>query len=437
MKKISLIFIGEGATFYTPAVPETGKYQNRNTNPVGSHYAQTYGRGMATALSKAVRAIIYDAAPQQYMDLKILGLKTPQIRNSDEIFYSEIGFGRDPIIIGSTGGGIAGGATQTIPVVNLQAVSPDMIVVYPDIIGGGRGTVTSINSGAGTIVVSAETNNVLPALPAAASGVLTLANLAPVEADGANSISQYYRIDTLERVNYIQMLAKAQRWGRMEYEKYSRAGTLSNYLAMQRKRLQDQFRTDLSNVYWNGRMAEVTLSNDQKAKTAGGIFPIMQQAGSAHASCAVANLPQTVEELALDTEYGVWGKRRFLYGAPRAIHYLSQQYKRNLTRYAPNDMIANLGLEMIKMGSTEIVFVPVKRFEEASCFPTSWRSRMLLIDQEAIQPVYFFPEEAGQTLARTNNGTLQNYTDYWMTATFSIEYSNPLGGGYIDITDLP
>lgn len=424
---------GSNTSLYSPSVPETNVFQNRDVNAPGSKYAQQYGHAVTTAVARAVRAIIYDAAPQQYFDLKILGMKAPKLVNSDEFFYHEMQFGRDAIVVDANAG-IAAGVVQTVPIQNMSSVSKDMIVVYPD---NSRGTITAVNAGAGTVVITAETNNVLPAIAAGAAGATVFANLSPVEADGADSISQYFRIETVERCNYIQMLVKAQRWGKIEYEKYKRAGTLSNFLAMQRKRMQDQFRIDLANVYWNGRMAEVTLSNGQKAKTSGGIFPIMQQAGSANTSVALSNLPQAVEEIALDTEYGVYGKTRFLYGTPRAIHYLCQQYKRDLTRYTPNDNVAKLELESINMGSSKIVFVPVKRFEEPSCFPASWRSRLILIDQESIQPTYFLPEEMGETLARTNQGTLQNFVDTWMTATFGIEFYNPLGCGWIDITDLP
>lgn len=437
MKKLFLSLAGDGqasSTLYTPTVPATGVYQNRNLNPAGSAYAAQYGHQVSSLVTKAVRQAIYDAAPLQYFDLKILGLKAPKQVNSDEHFYHEIGFGRDPIVVSALNAPISAAQVQTIPVANMNSVAIDTIVVYP---GNERGTITQVNSGAGTIVVTAPSGTVLPQIPAGAQGATTLANLSPVEADGQNYIGQYYRLDTVERSNYIQMVAKAMRFGKIELEKYRRSGQLNQYLAMQKKRMQDQFRIDLANIYWNGKQGEVTLSNGQKAKTAGGIFPIMQQVGSANASVSMANLPQALEELALDTEYGVYGKTRFLYGTPRAIFYLSQQYKSSLTRYAPNDMMAKLDLKGVDMGSTNIVFVPIKRFEEPSCFPSSWRSKLILLDQESIQPVYFLPESMGDTLSRVNNGTLNNFTDTWMDATFGIEFSNPLGSGYLDITDLP
>lgn len=436
MKNIKLCLIGQ-TVIYSPQVPEVSPFQNRNVNAPGSRYAQIYGHQVTTAVQRIVRKIIYDAAPQQYFDLKILGMMAPKMINSDEWFYHEMTFGRDPIILGVVAvGQFPGGLTQynNVPIANINAIANDMILVFPD---NSRATTSNVNAGAGTCTLTAPTNATLSAIAAGPQGTTVFANLAPVEADGANAISQYYRIETVERSNFIQMFVKAQRWGKMEWEKYRRAGTLDNFLAMQKKRMQDQFRIDLSNSYWNGAQGEVTLANGQVAKTTGGIYPSMVNAGSANTQVSLSNLPQALEELALDTEFKVYGAKRFLYGANRSIHYLCQQYKRSLTRYAPNDEIAKLELKMIDIGSTQIVLVPIKRFEEPSCFPASWRSRLILVDQASIQPCYFLPEEFGETLARVNQGTLQNFTDTWMTATFGIEFYNPLGCGWIDITDLP
>lgn len=363
-------------------------------------------------------------------------MKTPQKRDSDEFYYHEMGFGRDPIISDAIGAPIAAGSTQVIPILNKDNVSKDMIVIYPD---NSRGTITSVTpTGTGAnIQISAPTGETLPAVPSGAIGSLVLAYLSPVEADGMDSISNYVRYNTIERSNYVQMIIKAMRFGRMELQKYVNTGTLDNYLDMQRKRMWQQFRISLSNVYWNGKKGEVLLANGMKAKTAGGIYPIMQEAGSAHSSASLATVDGALEELALSTEYGDFGQTRFLYGTPTAIHYISQQYKRDLTRYTPNDDMAKLSLQGVDIGSSKIVFVPMKRFEEPSCFPASFRSRLFLLDQNSIDPVYVFPEEMGDTLNRRNQGTLQNFTDSWISATHSIEFNNPLASGILDITNLP
>ena len=421
------------ADLRTATSPAVGNQNLANINSIGSKYAQQYGHGTTALIARVTREIIFDAMPAQYMDLKILSLKTPKQVRSDEFFYHEMGFGRDPIMVNTTTG-IAAGVTQTIPIVNPSSVTKDTIIIYAD---NTRGNVQSVNLATSQIVVQAETNATLSAIPAGGPGAYTFANLSAVEADAATGISQYFRANTVERCNFVQSVIKAQRWGKMELEKYKNAGTLSNFLEMNKKRLYEQFRIDLSNIYWNGNMAEVTLASGDKAKTAGGVFPIMQQNGSPNAAVTLSNAPAALEELALDTEFGVYGQTRFVYGTPRVIHYVSKQYKDQLVRYRPEDDEVFTNIKKIDIGSSKLVFIPIKRFEEPSCFPSTWRSRLILLDQENIQPVYFLPEEMGETLARTHMGTLNNFTDHWIFATFSIEFYNPLACGWLDITNLP
>ena len=434
---LALLYKDTASINYTPTNPPTGHLQNMHTNPIGSGYAANYGHAVTSVLARQTRRIIYDAAPKQYLDLKILSMKTPIQKDSDEFYYHEMGFGRDPIISDAiTGAPIAAGQTQVIPILNKDNVSKDMIVVYPD---NSRGTITSVTpTGTGAnITVTAMSGETLPVVPIGSVGSLVLSYLSPVEADGMDAISVYTRFNTIERSNYIQLVIKAMRFGKMELHKYQKTGQLSNYLEMQRKRMWQQFRISLSNIYWNGKKGEVTLANGMKAKTAGGVYPIMQEAGSAHISASLATIDGALEELALSTEYGEFGQTRFLYGTPTAIHYISQAYKRELTRYTPNDDVAKLSLSSVDIGSSKIVFVPMKRFEEQSCFPASFRSRLFLLDQESINPCYIFPEEMGDTLNRKNGGTLQNYTDSWISATHSVEFNNPLASGILDITNLP
>jgi hypothetical protein len=93
-------------------------------------------------------------------------------------------------------------------------------------------------------------------------------------------------------------------------------------------------------------------------------------------------------------------------------------------------------MNMIDIGSCKAVFVPIKRFEEPSCFPVSFRSKLVLLDQDSITPCHIFPEEMGNTLPRKNGGTRENFYDSWLSATFSQEFNNPLASGTIDVTNL-
>tara|TARA_R110000824_G_scaffold326704_2_gene513642 strand:+ start:4713 stop:5957 length:1245 start_codon:yes stop_codon:yes gene_type:complete len=402
-------------------------FENVNLNALASQYAAQFGHNTSILIQKITRDLIYDAAPQQFFDLKLLNMKQASNVDSDEFFYQEMGFGRDPVqVTGAAAAAVYPVVQGPFTIANIDTVSEDTVLVYPD---NSKGTITNVDPVGGTITVTPMTNGALPAL----LGAEVLANLSPVEADAADNISQYFRVETIERYNYVQMLIKAMRFGQMEMYKYKNAATTSNYLTMQKQRMLQQFRIDLSNILWNGERGEVTLGNAQVAKTTGGIFPLMQSAGSVNVVSTVATLDAALEDLALNTEFKSYGSTRFLYGTPRMIHQLSQVYKRDATMYRPNDEIAKLGLKGVDIGSTMIVFVPMKRFEESSCFPADWANRLILLDQESVGCVQTWGESMGETLAREDNGTLRNFTDYWISATFGVEFNNPLGSGWIDV----
>lgn len=411
------------STLYTPGTPGQNQFSNVDLNALASQYASQNGHDTSALIQRITKSLIYDAAPQQFFDLKLLNIKPFENVKSDEWEFFEMGFGREPVIVTAI---IAGGATQVLPVTTVDDVSVDTVIVYPN---NQKGTITDVNATASTITVTAYTGQTLPAT--AVNDML--ANMSPIEADAANSISQYFRVDTVRRFNYVQMMIKAMRFGKMEMFKYKNAGVTSNYLTMQKQRLIQQFRIDLSNSLWNGERGEVSLANGQNAKVTGGLFPTMQASGSPNVTTTVANLPQALEELALDTEFKALGATRFLYGTPRQIHALSQQYKLIATRYEPNDDIAKLGLSSIDMGSSKIVFVPMKRFEDPSSFPATWSNRLILLDQESVSCVQTWGEEMGETLPRKDGGSLNNFTDFWISTTFGVQFNNPLGSGWIDI----
>lgn len=401
-----------------------GNFTNANLNALGSNYASQYGHPNSLLIQKIVRETIYDAAPKQFFDLILLGQKQSVEAPSDEFFYQEMGYQREPLQATATAAAASYPATQTISVASTNGISVNTIIVYPN---NTKGNVTAV--GSGTITVTPYTGG---SVPAVAIGDL-FANHSPVEADAQRDISQYFRSETIERFNYVQMFVKARRYGKMELFKYMKAGTTSDYLAKDKRELLRQFRTDLSNAFWNGERGEVKLANGTVAKTCGGIFPLMLAAGSPSTVTPVATLPAALEDIAFSTMFEEYGDTKFLYGTNRRLNDLSQAYKGALTRYTPDSMVARMNLNMISVGSVNIVLVPYDRFGSDASFPTAWKDRLFLINHDAITPRHCFGEEMGDTLGRQNNGTLDNYTDSWVSSTFSIEFNNPLSCGYIDI----
>ena len=307
-------------------------------------------------------------------------------------------------------------------------VAVDNIVCFPDNTKGIVDTITAATS----IVIKPLTGGSVPNV--VTNDVIVV--MTPIEADAATDITTFWRMPVTERSNYIQMYIKGMKFGRMELEKYKRAGTFDDYLSKNREEFLNQVRIDRSNVYWNGTKGQVTLKNGDVAKTTEGIYPAMVAGGTSVVSASVSTIGSSLEDAAISTNHMAYGGRRFAYMTPEVHLILSKYYKDTLTRYKPNDMIANLMLDEIRIGDSIIVLVPMARWKDEASFPAHFQSKILLLDQEQIIPTYFFGEEYGTTLGRTNNGTLNNYSIDWVSMTFGQRYINPLGGAIVNISGL-
>ena len=414
---------GSNGDLYTAP---SAQFSNLNLNALASQYSAQYGHNVSELIQRVTKGMIYDAAPRQFFDLKMLGSMTPRTVNGDEFEYSEMGYGRDAVIATGAAAAATYPLTQTFFVADTSVISIDTLIAYPN---NAKGTVTAVDTTNSQITVTPMTGSSVPAVSVNDS----FSNVSPVEADAMDSISQYFRITPIKRFNYVQMFIKALRFGKMELYKLEKAGTYSNYLSMLKTRFYQQFRCDLSNAFWNGEKGEVTLANGYKAKTMGGLYPSMLAGGSPVVTTTTANMDLALEDLALQTEYGNYGQTRYLYGTNRYILQLSKVYKSLLTRYTPDDEVAKLGLSAVNIGSTNIVLVPYKRFEDTASFPVSWQKMLFLVDHATMTPVQCWGESSGDTLNRVNGGTRENFQDSWVDTTFSCEFNNPPSNGILKI----
>lgn len=421
-------------TTYTPGVGNA-PFGNLQTNPEGSQYAveSAFSPAESILIQKAVRREIFDAAPAQYNALKLLNMKPYLEKTLDEFEYLETTFGRSPIeatAIVAAQAAVAGASqTQTIPLTaaSMAHVTEDLIVIYPD---NSKGVITQVGAG-NQIVVTSQTSDGLPAV--AVGDVFAFQST--IESDGMDYFANYGRMETITRYNYIQFFLRAQRWDRVEMQKYINAGT-TDYLAKDKKLKLNQLRVDFFNSYFNGQRGEFPLSGNRVGKAMGGIYPTMVAAGSASANPTVAGLQAAFEALAFQTNFKVEGGTRFIYGTAEILNEFSKVYKQPGLRYAPSDEVANLNLSRIEFGGMNFVLVPCELFREPSCFPDEWRRKVLVLDQESISPVKMkgIPAvEMGSTLNRGSNGTRENYTDWWVGGNLSLEFNNPPGSFWMDI----
>lgn len=419
---------------YTPGVGNS-PHGELQANPENSNFGaeSAFNPNETLLLAKEVKRIIFDASPAQYKSMKILFSKPFMDKNLKEFSYIEKTFGRS-VIEAQAGSAAVAGAPNTIvtqaitlTAASLSRISLDMIIIYPD---NTKGTVTNI---AGNVItVTGHTGFGLSIVTA--NDIFAIQST--INADARDHINVYSRMETVERFNYIQQFIRARRWGREEMQEWKNAGT-TNYLDMDKKENIEQLRVDMFNSFWNGLRGEVQLEDNTVAKAMGGVYPLMIAAGSAQGFTSLANFEDTFRTLAFATNYKTEGGVRFIYGTDEILHVFSRVWKLPMTRYAPNDTMANLNLDSVKLGTMEFVLVPCELFREESCFPADWARRIIVLDQETVRPCKLkgLPSfEAGQTLPMKNNGTLNDFMDWWVRSQLSIEFNNPLASFIINVT---
>lgn len=418
---------------YTPGTGNS-PFGNLQTNPQASNYETDSGYSATGSIliAKAIKEAIFDASPEQYKALRLVFEKGIEDVNNDEFEFLEKTFDRTAVEATSSPVAVAAvpgsEVTQVIAMTadSVTRIAPDDIIVYPDGTKGIVRTIATLN-----VTVASQTSQGLPAV--AAGQIFSIQ--APLYADGASAFSHYDRMQTVTRYNYVQQFLRAERWTRVELLKYQNSGT-TNYLDLAKKVKMNQLRTDLFVSYFNGTRGEFKLASGLAAKTMGGIFPTMVSAGAMSGNPTIAGLPTTFETLAFKTNHKKEGGVRFVYGTDEMLYILSKSFKQDGIRYAPNDKIADLNLTEYRLGTQRFVTVPCELFKEASCFPPSWARKLLVLDQETIQPIKMkgLPAfEQGDTLDKGTNGTREGFKDFWVGANLSQRFNNPLGSFYIDV----
>ena len=404
----------------------SAKFSNQNYNSVGSEYANLYGHDISLLVQKLTNRAIFDAAPQQFMDLKLMNMIPAETVNSDEFFFQEMGYQREPLQVTAVSATVSYPTTQTINVASVDNISTNTIISYPN---GQKGSVVAVDTSLLTVTVSPYNGDTLPAV---AIGDV-LANVSTVDHDGSEGFAQYFRASTIERVNYVQLFNKAIRYSEVELHKLKNMGTTANFLEMERNAMFNQHRIDISNALWTGQKGEVSTANGTPAKTTGGVYTSMVEAGSPNAVATASTLVDAFEDMVLSSEFGDYGQARMAYMTPRMHRMLSLAYKEELTRYAPNDEIALLNLKEINLGSSRIVLVPYKRFEDAASFPGSFANRIAILDMKNIKRVQLWGERSGDTL-KLEDGVPKRYGDVWVDCNMGVKFNNPLACAYLDVT---
>lgn len=424
-----------------PTQPNLTHYPNPwdTVNAIGDEYATAYSRNTTSLIQRAITRKIFDAVPAKYKVMRLLFDRPVQYEPSDVFTYMEKTFGRTVLqhvssdVVGSA-------ATQSIELTSGGAanVTVNKIIVYPT---NRKGIVTAVNTSNDTITVKALNGQAnLPAL----SGDEYFAIQTSLIADGQNFLSHYDRMKKIERYNYVQLMHRDKRWSRKEIQKFANLGT-TDYFDLDKKEQLDLLLQDMFASLWNGERAEADVTNPEgsgvyKAKTMGGIYPLMVAAGSSNSTGVTASqLKDTFETLAFATNFKAAGATRFIFGVDQLLYELSKEYKETGTRYTPNDKIADLNLMEYRIGDMRFVPVSTELFRETSLFPATWGARLFVLDLDTIQPVCmkgYEPIEMGQTSPKGVHGSIKDYTEWWIQGALSLKFSNPLSSFYIDTTGI-
>lgn len=418
---------------YSPGAGNS-PFGNLPANPQSANYITDSGYSATgtNLLRKTIEEAIYSAVPQQYYALKLLFQKQFKDVLSDEFEYLEKTFGRTALAVTTTASAVSASAgaevTQVIPFTSdaITRIQLNDIICYPD------GTKAIVRSFSGNnVTVASNTSVGLPAI--AATDIFSIGG--PLMADGENTFYHYDRMQTVTRYNYVQMMLRASRWSRLELQKYTNLGT-TDYLEKNKGETMEQLRTDLFVTLFNGTRGEFKMSSTIPAKTTGGIYPSMVAAGSMSGNPTTASLVSQFKTLAFKTNYKQEGGTRMIYGTPEMLHELSGAFKDPGLRYQPNDSISSMDLKQYEFGGMKFVPVPCQLFNEQACFPATWQRKLLILDQETIQPVKVkgIPAfENGSTLDKGANGTREDFKDWWVGANMGLQFNNPLGSFTLDV----
>lgn len=404
-------------------------------NAIGSEYASEFSRDETSLIKRAISETIFDAVPAKYKTLRLLFDKPVSYEPSDVFTYMEKTFGRTALRVLT---GAVSSADQTIVLTSGGGnnITINKIVVYPN---NRKGVVTS---------VAADTIHVKPLngqanLPLIATNEY-LSIQGSVIADGQNFLTHYDRMSKIERYNYVQMMQRDKRWTRREIQKFQNLGT-TNYFELDKKEQLDLLLQDMFCSFWNGERGEVDVlvpgaAVNYKALTMGGIYPLMVAAGCATASGVTeATLKEVFEALCFQTDYKSEGGVRFIFAQNSLLYALSKVWKEVGIRYRPEDKVGDLNLMEYRIGDMRFVPVSTELFKELSMFPADWASRIFVLDLDTITPVCmtgYQPIETGQTNPKGVNGSLTDYTEWWIQGMLSLKFNNPLSSFYIDTTGI-
>lgn len=387
-------------------------YGLANTNAPGSPYAAAFGRGTTSHLKLAVDPIIFDAQPQQFLDLQFLMAFASAEQPGDEIIWKEDIWGRTPLATRAAFANVAPSpgvtVTGTIPITaaSLSYVFPNQVIYYRDDNGVDvQAYVMSVTStpGAEAILVRSLVGKGLGPL-ATVGSVIT--NGMTGGADGQSYFSQPTRTQTIDRTNLMEKIGPEEKiWNHLERIKFKNLAQ-TNYMDVDMRNMLRMLKVSICQRIWLGQYGETLLSQGEIAKATQGIVPAIIANGGAVLNSTMATVWDDLTAGIFATNFGSTTNHRIVFGTPEMLHAMNVKQKAEFVRYASGDKVFDLDFEVWRFGGQVLTLVPVQIWNDPASFPEHWSRRLVVLQAESVKLVTMqgvpMMEQGLTTQSRTN-----------------------------------
>jgi len=409
---------------YTPNV-NNAPFGLANTNAPGSPYAAAFGRGTTSHLNLPVDPVIFDAQPQQFLDLQFLMAFATEEAPGDEIIWMENVWSRSPIV---TAGAITGAAaTPGSPVTDTVVVTADALnyvyvgqkLHYTDDSGAPNQVIVSnVNTGTATITLRSMVGQPIGAV--AATGV-NLTNGMTAGGDGFSTFANPVRTNTIRRTNLIEKVGPEQMiWNRLERLKWKNLAQ-TNFMEVDMRNLLTQLKVSMCQRIWLGQYGEGLVSYSNAGETAiakftEGIIPAIINNGGAVLNSTMSTVWDDMTTGIFQTNFGPATNERVIFGTPEMLHALNLKQKAEFVRYSGGtaDRIWDLDFEEWRFGGQKLILVPVQIWNDPASFPADFARKLVVLQKSSVKlvtmrGVAMISQDAKVSQSRTNTTPFEIY----------------------------
>lgn len=372
---------------YTPNV-NNAPFGLANTNAPGSPYAAAYSRGVTSHLRLPVDPKIFNAQPQQFLDLQYL-MSFGSMENDnpgDEIIWHEQVWSRNPITVRTTFAGVVAGPATVTGTINVTDASINHIFPRQKINYRGsdgvntQAIVMSVVTTAGSGSITVRSMSGRPLAPIAAGSLIT--NGLTVGSDGGSEFSNPTRIQTVQRTNLMEKIGPEQKiWNTIERIKWKNS-QITSYMEADMLDNLTQLKTSLSQRIWFGEYGESLNSAGEITKFTQGIVPAIEQNGGAVITSTLSTVWDDLADAMFATNFMSTTNERVVFAPPELLFQLNIKQKAEFVRYSSGDKIWDMDFEEWRFGGQKLTLVPCQIWNNAASFPEEFSRKMVVLQKQ-------------------------------------------------------